>query len=114
MTSGGLVVGRGERRSLSHGVVKHHVLFGQLQQHRIVEELADTHVLAQTLAPSGLDHELSGQMGGGLRLERPDHNTLVQGVTRHNLPVVEHRQSKGLPLCVCEGLSQSRRSRWLG
>lgn len=34
---------------VSHGVVKHHVLFGQLQQHRIVEELADTHILAQTL-----------------------------------------------------------------
>lgn len=35
--------------AVSHRVVKHHVLFGQLQQHRIVEELADTHILAQTL-----------------------------------------------------------------
>lgn len=33
----------------SHRVVEHHVLFGQLQQHRIVEELADADVLAQTL-----------------------------------------------------------------
>lgn len=33
----------------SHGVVEHHVLLGQLQQHGIVEELADTDVLAQTL-----------------------------------------------------------------
>ena len=32
-----------------HGVVEHHVLFGQLQQHRIVEELADTYILAQSL-----------------------------------------------------------------
>lgn len=37
------------------------------------------------LSPSGLDHELSGQMGGRLRLKRPDHDTLVQGVTRNNL-----------------------------
>lgn len=36
-------------RSFSHRVVQHHVLLGQLQQHRIVEELADAHVLAQTL-----------------------------------------------------------------
>lgn len=35
--------------AVSHGVVKHHVLFGQLQQHRIVEELADAHIFAQTL-----------------------------------------------------------------
>lgn len=104
----------GVSAAVSHRVVKHHVLFGQLQQHRIVEELADAHILAQTLqnnkcgmsdvqkgkltkhkrqtdrekahlAPSGLDHKLSGQVGGGLRLKRPDHNTLVQRVTRDNL-----------------------------
>lgn len=33
----------------SHGVVEHHVLLGQLQQHRVVEELADAHILTQTL-----------------------------------------------------------------
>lgn len=75
------------RFAVSHGVVKHHVLFGQLQQHRIVEELADAHILAQTLAPSGLDHELSGKVGCRLRLKRPDHNTLVQRVTRDDLKV---------------------------
>lgn len=35
--------------AVSHWVVKHHVLFGELQQHRVVEELADTHILTQTL-----------------------------------------------------------------
>lgn len=122
VTSEGFVLGCSDRCTLSHGVVKHHVLFGQLQQHRIVEELADAYILAQTLqwekkkkstrcqvthkseitlqlktvwypssrcdphlASSGLDHELSGQMGGGLRLKRPDHNTFIQGVTRYNL-----------------------------
>lgn len=34
---------------VSHWVVQHDVLFGQLQQHRIIEELANTDVLAQTL-----------------------------------------------------------------
>lgn len=34
---------------VSHGVVEHHVLLGQLQQHGVVEELADADVLAQTL-----------------------------------------------------------------
>lgn len=96
----------------SHRVVEHHVLFGQLQQHRIVEELADADVLAQTLqnrerrchsssntgfhrhnrgeggadlAPPGLDHELSGQVGGGLWLKRPDHDAFIQGVTGNDL-----------------------------
>lgn len=37
------------------------------------------------LAPAGLDHEFSGQVRGRLGLQRPDHNALVQGVTRDNL-----------------------------
>lgn len=97
---------------VSHGVVQHDVLFGQLQQHGIVKELADTDVLAQTLqskqrshhtcsntrlhdtteggkkadlAPSGLDHELSGQVGGRLWLQRSDHDAFIQRVTRNDL-----------------------------
>ena len=30
---------------LRHGLVEHHILFGQLQQHRIVEELADPRII---------------------------------------------------------------------
>lgn len=96
---------------VSHWVVEHDVLFGQLQQHRIVEELADTDVLAETLqskepshhtcsntrvhdttkggeadlASSSLDHELSGQVGGRLRLQRSDHNAFIQRVTGNDL-----------------------------
>ena len=33
----------------SHAVAQHDVLLGEFQQHRVVEELVDTHVLAQTL-----------------------------------------------------------------
>lgn len=33
----------------SHGVVENDILLGQLQQHGIVEELADAHILAQAL-----------------------------------------------------------------
>ena len=32
-----------------HGIVEHDVLSRQLQQHRIVKELVDAHVLTQTL-----------------------------------------------------------------
>lgn len=41
---------------VSHGVVQHDVLFGQLQQHGIVKELADTDVLAQTLQSKQRSH----------------------------------------------------------
>lgn len=37
------------------------------------------------LAPPGLDHELSGQVGGGLRLQRPDHDAFIQRVTGNDL-----------------------------
>lgn len=33
----------------SHRIVEHNVLFGKLQQHRIVEELADAHIFTQAL-----------------------------------------------------------------
>ena len=46
---GGQVSTVPDPRPLLHGVVEHHVLFGQFQQHGVVEELADTHVLAQSL-----------------------------------------------------------------
>lgn len=42
--------------------------------------------LSQMYLPApGLDHELPGQVWGWLRLQRPDDDALVQGVTRHNL-----------------------------
>ena len=48
---------------VSHGVVKHHVLFGQLQQHGVVEDLADAHILAQTLQSNkdGMSDEQKGE-----------------------------------------------------
>lgn len=33
----------------SHGVIEHNILFGKLQQHRIIEELADAHIFTQAL-----------------------------------------------------------------
>lgn len=47
------------------------------------------------LAPSGLDHELSGQVGGRLGLQRPDHHALVQWVTRDDL-----QENNGLNLAA--------------
>lgn len=43
----------------SHGVVKHHILLGELQQHRVIEELADAHVLAETLQRVGAEAKTS-------------------------------------------------------
>lgn len=37
------------------------------------------------LAPSSLDHELSGQVGGRLRLQRSDHDAFIQRVTGNDL-----------------------------
>lgn len=33
----------------SHGIIEHNILFGEFQQHRIIEELADAHVFTQAL-----------------------------------------------------------------
>ncbi len=40
-------------------------------------------------SPASFDHELPGKVGGRLRLQRPDHNGLVQWVTWDNLTETE-------------------------
>ena len=42
-------------------------------------------ILAESLPSPGLDHELSGQRVNGRRLQRSQHDALVQWITRHNL-----------------------------
>lgn len=32
-----------------HRVAQHHILFGQFQQHRVIEELVDTYIFTQPL-----------------------------------------------------------------
>jgi hypothetical protein len=66
-------------------IVEEHILPRQLEQHRVVEELVDGHILAKTLSSAGLDHEFSCQVGGRLRLKGSDDNALVQRITRNNL-----------------------------
>lgn len=89
----------------SHGVVEHNILLGELQQHGVIEELADAYVLAQALPATGFDHEFPGQVRSRLWLQRADDNALVQRITGHNLPMVEDRQGKGLPLGVSPQIS---------
>ena len=72
----------------------------QLQQHWVVEELVDAHVLAQPLAAPGLDHELAREVRRRLRLERLEDDVLVERVARHDRKVVECREGKGLALRV--------------
>jgi len=69
----------------SDRVVKHHVLPCQLEQHRIIEELADGHVFTQTLSPPGLHHEFPGEVGGRLGLQGADHDAFIEWVTWDNL-----------------------------
>lgn len=73
---------------------------GQFQKHGIVEELVDGHVFAEALASSGLHHELARQVRGRLGFERPQDDALVERIARHDLPVMKHRQTEGLALCV--------------
>mmetsp|Transcript_51916 Transcript_51916/g.135484 ORF Transcript_51916/g.135484 Transcript_51916/m.135484 type:complete len:1224 (-) Transcript_51916:361-4032(-) len=76
------------------------VLAGELEQHGVVEELVDGHVLAHALAPAGLDHELAREVRRRLRLQGAQHDGLVEGVARHDGPVVKHLEAEGLPLGV--------------
>ena len=68
--------------------------------HRVVEELVDRDVLAEALAAARLDHELSCEMGCGLRLERLQDDVLVERIARHDSPVVKDCEGEGLPLRV--------------
>ena len=43
--------------SASH---RHHILSGEFEQHRLVEELVQGDVICETLSSPGLDGELSG------------------------------------------------------
>lgn len=61
----------------SHRVIEDNILLGELQQHRIVEELADAHVFTQALPTTGFDHEFSGQVGSWLWLQGANDNALV-------------------------------------
>lgn len=57
------------------------------------------------LPTAGFDHEFPGQMRSRLWLQGADDNALVQRITRHNLPMVEDRQRKGLSLGVSPKIS---------
>src|SRR4051794_21716955 len=56
--------------------------------------------IATHLSPSGLDHELASQERWRAWLQRPQLYRLVQRVAGDHSPVVEHRQTEGLALCV--------------
>ena len=66
------------------------VLSGELEEHGVVEEFVDGHILAHALAAPSLDHELARKVIRRLRFEGTKHYGLVEGVARHHRPVVEH------------------------
>mmetsp|Transcript_2842 Transcript_2842/g.6792 ORF Transcript_2842/g.6792 Transcript_2842/m.6792 type:complete len:253 (+) Transcript_2842:108-866(+) len=76
------------------------ILPRQLEQHGVVEELVDRHVLAHSLPSPRLHHELARQVGGRRGLERLQHDALVQRISRHNRPVIKHLHAERLTLRV--------------
>ena len=56
---------RSDWDSTLHSVAEHHVLFGQLQQHRVIEELVDTHIFTQALEIHKSLLEISKWVKGG-------------------------------------------------
>jgi hypothetical protein len=86
--------------SLSKRISQRHVLSGQFEQHGIVEEFVDRHILTETLATPRFHHKLSSQMRRRLRLQRPQEDTLVQWIARNDLPVMKDGQTESLSLGV--------------
>jgi len=81
-----------------HLLLELRILLCQLQQHGVIKELGNRHILAHALAPACLHTELSGQCCNGSRLQRPQHHRPVQGVSGDHRPVVKHRLTEGLAL----------------
>mmetsp|Transcript_36568 Transcript_36568/g.97749 ORF Transcript_36568/g.97749 Transcript_36568/m.97749 type:complete len:235 (+) Transcript_36568:52-756(+) len=74
------------------------VLFGELHQHGVVEELLNGNILRETLTPPSLHHEVARKLRRWRRLERMEHDAAVQRVAGHNRPVVECLKAHGLAL----------------
>ena len=61
------------------------ILLRQLQEHGVIKEFVDGHILGHALAPPRLDHELTRQLLLRSRLQGPQLHRSVQRVTRDNL-----------------------------
>lgn len=81
-------------------LIQKHVLLGEFQQHRIVEEFIDGNVLGQSLASPRLDHELACQMRRRLRFEGSNDDAFIQRISGDDLPVMKHGLTESLSLGV--------------
>lgn len=61
----------------------------QLNEEVLFKVSLDGDILAHPLPPPGLYHKLSGKLLWSCWLKRSEFNSLVKGISRHNLPVVE-------------------------
>jgi len=68
-----------------HRIVQHDILFGQLEQHRVIKEFIDGYIFTQAFTTTGFHHKLTSQMIGWLGFEWFDYNTLVQWISGHDL-----------------------------
>lgn len=82
----------------SHDGPQLRVLLREHEQHGVIKEAVDGHVIAHALAPPCLNHELARQGTHRRRLQGPQHHRLIQWVARHHLPVVEHGLAERLAL----------------
>lgn len=80
------------KKTGSNRIVKHDILPRELQQHGIVEEFADGHVLAETLPSPGFHHEFASEMGGRLRFQRTNDDALVEWVAGYDLICITVRR----------------------
>ena len=65
-----------------------------------LQKLGHADILAQALAPSRLQHKVSGRCLRVSHLQRTQDNLLVERIAGHNVPPIKHQTDHGLAGCV--------------
>ena len=65
-----------------------------------LQEFPHAHILAETLAPPGLEHEVPRRRHRARHLQRPSLGLSVQRIARHDTPAVEDQAHRRLALRV--------------
>jgi hypothetical protein len=68
----------------------------QFHQHGLVKELVHANIFGQPFAPAGLHHEFARKMWGRRWFQRSQNDGLVQRVSGHDRPMMEHLCAKCL------------------
>mmetsp|Transcript_19933 Transcript_19933/g.35566 ORF Transcript_19933/g.35566 Transcript_19933/m.35566 type:complete len:296 (-) Transcript_19933:1848-2735(-) len=95
-------------------ILKIGILLSKFQQHVVVEEPVDAHILLQTFSAPRLDHKLACQRLQRARFQRLEDNALVQRIAWHDVPVVKESLRERLAFRVGAkvGLEAERVDDW--